>query len=227
MSSGSAQVRSGSGSGPVLGLLARGLELWLRQQCESIEAVQIQLEGNAAQLLIGRLDAVNLRARGVVFQRLEIERVELRSTPLRVRMGRLLRGQSLQLEDPFHIQGSVAFSAEGLSRSLGQTPWSQIGDDLAEKLLGLAPLSGLRFEGEQVILRSLAVNGSQPLERVTQVEIEAGGLVLRAIPDPSHTMDPATDTGEVRLPRDPGIEIERAELGGGLLELHGRARVSP
>jgi len=42
------------GGGPVLRLLARGLELWLRQQCDSIGHLEIQLSGSAAALLRGR-----------------------------------------------------------------------------------------------------------------------------------------------------------------------------
>lgn len=219
-------MRPGSGD-PVLALLARGLELWLRQQCDSIEDLQIRLEGNTVQLLRGQLRSVRLQARGVVFQQLEIERVELCSDPLQVRMGALLRSQGLQLQHPFRITGSVAFSAEGLSRSLARPQWSQLADALAEELLGLSPLAGLRFEGERLILRSLVMNDGQPLERGTMVDIQDGGLVLRAVPGPADDLDPVTEASEARLPRDPGIHFERAEVGGGLLELHGTARVSP
>jgi hypothetical protein len=212
---------------PVLVLLSRGLELWLRQRCESIDDLQIRLQGNTVQLLRGRLKGVLLQARGVIFQQLEIERVELRSDPLQVRMGMLLRSQGVQFQQPFRIAGSVAFSAEGLSRSLARPPWSQLGDALAEQLLGLAPLAGLRFQGEQLILRSVVMSDGNPLERGTRVDVEDGGLVLRAVPGPADDLDPVTEASEARLPRDPGIRIERAEVGGGLLELHGSARVSP
>ena len=42
-------------SGPMLSLLARGLELWLHQQCDAIEDLEIAMEGSAAELLRGRL----------------------------------------------------------------------------------------------------------------------------------------------------------------------------
>lgn len=213
----------------MLALLARGLELWLRQQCEAIEDLHIDLEGSAAQLVRGRLQGVRLQARGVVFQRLEIERVELRSEPLQVRMGRLLRSQSLQLEHPFQIRGRVAFSAEGLSRCLATPPWSELGDSIAEQLLGLTPLAGLRFEGDRLILRSQAISDGVPLERRTLVRIEQGGLVLQADPEAA-AEDGASSPADpkiARLPKDDNIALETAEVGGGLLELQGQARVSP
>ena len=62
-------------SGPLLSLVARGLELWLRQRCQAVNALEIQLEGSMAELLRGHLQGVRLRARQVVFQNLSLERV--------------------------------------------------------------------------------------------------------------------------------------------------------
>jgi hypothetical protein len=42
-------------SGPVMQLLASGLQLWVRQQCDAIESLEIQLEGSALGLLRGKL----------------------------------------------------------------------------------------------------------------------------------------------------------------------------
>ena len=104
--------------GPVLGLLSRALELWLRQQCTGIERLEIQLQGSAGHLVMGRLEGVKLFAKRVVYRQLHFERVELASGPIRVRMGALLRGQSLQLEHPFQVRGRVSFSGQDLSTSL-------------------------------------------------------------------------------------------------------------
>ena len=207
------------GGGPVLRLLARGLELWLRQQCEAIEELRIELEGSAAQLVRGRLDGVRLQAGGVEFQRLRFERVELRSSPMQVRMGVLLRSQKFRLDHPFEITGTVVFSAAGLSGSLTAPPWSDLGDALAQELLGQRPLAGLRLEGDRLILCGGVAE--KALERGSQLLIEDGGLVLQAVED-----GPAGAASRARLPRDPNIQFEQAQVAGDLLELHGRARVS-
>ena len=212
---GSAESQGGRG-GPMLALLARGLELWLRQQCQAIDELEIHLEGSAARLLGGRLEGVRLKARRVVFQSLEIEAVELRSAPMQVRMGALLRSKTLQLEQPFQISGRVRFSAEGLNRTLATAAWRQLGDGLAEELLGLAPLGGLRFDGDRLILSTMGPAGNAPIELGTRVEAGDGTVLLRTEPD-----------GRIaRLPMDPNVRIERVDLGGGRLELTGQALVS-
>ena len=190
-------------AGPLLGLLSRGLDLWLRQQCSLIEGLEIQLEGSAAQLIRGRLEGVRLRARRVVYQNLRFDRVELASGVIRVRMGALLRGQSLKLEHPFQVRGSVAFSGPDLGVSLATPSWRSLGDGLAEEILGLSPLAGLRIEEERLVLIAHGSGSARPLEVATSVRALA------------------------RLPMDPAIRIEQAQIGGGLLQLLGEARVSP
>ena len=78
-------------SGPVLQLLASGLQFWIRQQCQAVDSLELQLHGSALGLLRGRLDGVSLVARRVVFSSLEIEQVELNSDAIQVQIGGLLR----------------------------------------------------------------------------------------------------------------------------------------
>lgn len=204
-------------AGPLLGLLSRGLELWLRQQCSLIEGLEIQLEGSAAQLMRGRLEGVRLRARRVVYQNLRFDRVELASGVIRVRMGALLRGQSLKLEHPFQVRGSVAFSGPDLGVSLATPSWRSLGDGLAEEILGLSPLAGLRIEEGRLVLIAHGSGSGRPLEVATSVRAVEGNLEVLSL-----------DGGALaRLPMDPAIRIEQAQIGGGLLQLLGEARVSP
>lgn len=205
------------GGSAVLRLLARGLELWLRQQCDAIEHLEIQLKGSAGALLRGRLEGVSLTARRVVYRQLEFEEVELRSEPIRVRMGPLLRSQGVQLDHPFRIRGQVAFSGDGLNRSLAASEWRNLGDDLAEQLLGLTPLRSLAIDGDRLLLSACGVASEEPILIEAQLGAADGTVEVRAL-----------DGGpSARLPMDPNVTIERAELGQGRLQLEGEARVSP
>jgi len=203
--------------GPVLGLLAKGLELWLRQQCDAIDRLEIRLEGSAAQLVRGRLDGVVLEARRVLYRNLRIDRVALRTAPIRVRMGALLLGHSVQLEHPFAVRGTVAFNADDLGRSLASPEWRGLGDGLAEDLLGISPLAGLRIQGDRLILTATGSGSTIPVELAAEVVAADGTVELRSV----------AGGASARLPMDPAIQIERAELAAGLLELEGQARVSP
>jgi hypothetical protein len=215
-SGGDAPGGSEAPSGPVLALLARGLEIWLRRQCEAIETLEIQLQGSAAQLMVGRLEGVRLSARRVVYRDLRLESVELRSGPIRVRRSSLLPGRDLNLDEPFEVAGTVAFRGEDLGRSLACPAWRDLGDGLAQDLLGISPLAGLRIDEQQLVLQALPSGSEEPVEIAAEVRAEGGSLELRSLEGGALS----------RLPMDPAIQIHTAGLRGGLLELEGEARVS-
>jgi hypothetical protein len=198
-------------SGPVLQLLASGLQFWIRQQCQAVDSLELQLHGSTLGLLRGRLEGVSLVARRVVFNALEIELVELNSDAIQVQLGGLLRGQPLQLEHPFQVSGSVALSGPGLSRSFSTPHWRGLGDQLADGLLGLAPLQELRIERDRLLLWAQG-RRCETLPRAVDGRLE----LVNVDSDLS-----------VALPADPNIRIEHTSLEGGLLQLQGQARVSP
>lgn len=204
-------------SGPVLQLLATGLQLWIRSQCEAVENLEIQLHGSGLNLLRGRLEGVSLMARRVVYQGLEIERVQLRSDPLLIQVGGVLRGQPVQLEHAFLIRGSVAFTADGLSSSLNRPRWRELSDQLGDQLLGLGPIRQLRISRGILIVAAEARGEPRLMELETLPEADQGSVVIRDL------------NGQLRgrLPMDPNIRIERATLEADMLQLEGQARVSP
>ncbi len=205
-----------SSNGPVMQLLASGLQLWVRQQCQAIGSLEIQLQGSALQLLRGRLAGVQLLARKVVYRHLHIELVELSSGPIQVHIGNLLKGKPLQLEQAFRIEGQVSFTAEGLTRSLDAPQWRALGDGLAEELLGIQPLAELRINRDALVFAAIGHGGRELIELETGVSAAEGSVEVRS----------RNGSLASRLPMDPGIHVTDARLEAGMVQLLGEARVS-
>ena len=203
--------------GPVMQLLASGLQLWVRQQCQSIGSLDIQLQGTGLQLLRGRLAGVQLLARRVIYKDLHFELVELSSGPIEVHSGNLLKGQPLQLERAFEIQGQVSLTADGLTRSLSAPQWRALGDGLGEALLGIVPLVELRMCRDNLVFAARALGTPDLVELATTVLAARGSIEIRSV------------DGNVssRLPMDPGIHISDARIEAGMVQLIGTAQVSP
>ena len=197
-------------------LVASGLQLWVRQQCDAIESLEIQLEGSALGLLRGKLAGVRLMARRVSYQQLELELVQLTSSPIEVNIGKLMKGQPLQLQHPFTIQGQVGFTAEGLNQSISRPQWRGLADHLGEMLLGISPVVELRISQDKLIFAAKAAGEVGLVELETHLDATDGAVVINAIQGKL----------KVELPMDPGITIERANLEGGMVQLYGTAKVS-
>jgi hypothetical protein len=201
----------------LLGVVARGLELWLRQQCQTVQELEIHLEGSMVQLLRGHLQGVRLHARKVVFQNLCLERVDLSSDSIQLKIGGLLRGQSLRLDHPFRVRGAVLFTGEGLSRTLATPEWQELGDHLCEELMGVTPIESVRLLDERLILRAHASAGGDRVQVETHMVLTPSGLQLR----------PLDGRPPIPLAMDEAIHLERAEVRSGLMELAGEALVQP
>ena len=197
-------------------LVASGLQLWVRQQCDAIESLEIQLEGSALGLLRGKMAGVSLMARRVSYQQLELELVQLTSSPIEVNIGKLLKGQPLQLQHPFTIRGQVGFTAEGLNQSISRPQWRGLADHLGEMLLGISPVVELRISQDKLIFAAKAAGEVGLVELETHLDATDGAVVINAIQGKL----------QVELPMDPGITIERANLEGGMVQLYGTAKVS-
>ena len=205
------------GSGPLLQLLASGLQFWIKQQCDAVDQLDLQLHGSALQLLRGRLEGVSLVAVGVEFAGLPMERVELRSGPIQVQTGPLLKGHGVKLDQAFVVRGQVLFSGAGLDRGLGDRRWRGLADGLAQELLDSPNLGELGITDGALVLTSGGPGDQPKRELATRAKAVDGALEL-------HSLDGLRRT---RLPADPNIRIERASIAAGKLELHGEAQVSP
>jgi hypothetical protein len=148
---------------------------------------------------------------------MSIESVSLRSDAIGVRMGPLLRRQSVELENTFTISGQVSFHGDGLDRSLRSDQWRELGDGLAAALLNGSTLGGLRIDGDRLVLRAGDPATEPPLEREAGIEAVADTVEVRSL-DGEHVM---------RLPMDPNIRILSTRLGEGALEIRGEASVTP
>lgn len=202
---------------PMLKLLASGLQLWVRQRCQRVESLEVNLQGSALALLRGRIEAVQLLARRSVYQHLPIEQVDVLSEAISVQIGNLLKGQPVQLEHPFAIRGQLSFSAEGLTTLFSHPHWRGLTEQLQDQVLGQLPLAQVRIDGRQLIfdLRAAAAHD--------RVELP---LLPRAA---DGTIELCSAAGEplFRFAMDPAITIERVWIEAGMVQLQGRARVSP
>ena len=197
-------------SGPALGVISQAIKLWLTSVCSQLEQLDLTLQGSLWRLLQGHLAGATVRARGVVFQDLAIEQVELSSEPIDLNVGALLKGQPLQLRQSFAVKGWVQFSEAGLTCCLHSQTLSEFSAELCGMFLGGQPLQRFEIQADKVLLHSTAI---APVP--CQCVLEEGKLSLR---DQQNTLV---------VPMDPAITLEQLELQSAQLTLRGRSVVSP
>ncbi|RCL62600.1 MAG: DUF2993 domain-containing protein [Synechococcus sp. MED-G67] len=197
-------------SGPALGVISQAIKLWLKSICSQLQHLDLKLQGSLWRLLQGHLAGATVRARGVVFQDLALEQVELSSEPIDLDVGALLKGQPLQLRQSFSVRGWVQFSESGLTGCLQSPALAEFRAELSDVLLCGQPLQHLEIQADKVLLHS-ALAAPVPCQCV----LENGELSLR---DQEKTLV---------VPMDPAITLEQLELQAAQLTLRGQSVVSP
>ena len=204
-------------SGPVLQLLASGLQRWIRNRCDSVEELNLALQGSAIELLRGRLKGVSLEARRVSFEQLPLLRAELQSGELKTIFRPGQPNQPLQLRDPFNIEGEVVLRGTDLNKALASDRWRWLADLLAEQLMGLTPLRSMAIDNDRLVLTADVITGKDPVQRSFSLCADRGTI----------RVNHCDAEGELLLPMDSSIKIIDARLQGGQLLIKGNATVHP
>ena len=62
---------------PLLQLISKGHNFWVRSQCENVGDLKLRLIGNNSDLLQGRVEGVKLKGEKINFKGLRFDHVEL------------------------------------------------------------------------------------------------------------------------------------------------------
>ena len=205
-------------SDPLLQLISTGLGLWIRSRCDQVGDLDLTLQGSSLGLMRGRLQGAVLSARDVRFEGLPLHHAEISSGPIQLDLTWVRPGRMLALKQPFQVSGTVSMPGQPLGDALLSERWRELGDWIAEQLMGLKPLGQLRIENDELELVASVAAQRDPIRKRFRLRAEAGTVVLSA-----------SDSPETRavLPMDPAITITDATLGAGLLSLQGHAIVTP
>ncbi len=204
-------------TGPFLKLIASALKAWIIQSCDQVGELELELNGSILQLLRGQLDSVMLTAKGIIFQGLPFHYAKIESSKLQINLNLSKRKKPVILKEIFEIRGEVVITGTDLNHALLSDSWCWLGDWLADQLMGIKPLGGLKIDHEILELYTPTANKEDIEKRQFLVKAASGTLKIQH----------KDINAEVLLPMDPAIQIENAVLKGGRLYLKGSAEVRP
>ena len=99
-------------------ILAPALGLWLRSQVETVETLELEIDGKDSQILRGYVPKVALASEEAIYQGLRLGRVLLRGENIRVNIGQVIKGKPLKLLEPIRVSGELQISQAHLQASL-------------------------------------------------------------------------------------------------------------
>jgi hypothetical protein len=212
-------------SSPKRGILSRilepALQLWLRSQVESVEALQVQLKGGDRQVLSGYIPQLRLEAHQAIYQGLHLSHVDLMGRDIRINIGQVLKGKSLQPLDPIPVDITVQLNAADLEASLGSVMLQQALIEVLLTLVGeqIEDALGGELRSQSLILQnSDLVLGDNQLRLSTHLTVQESG---RSIPVALQTGLMLDRPNTLMLQNPTWLPTPNAKRGLLLQELHG------
>jgi LmeA-like phospholipid-binding len=210
---------------PKRGILSRilepALQLWLRSQVESIEALQVHLKGGDRQVLSGYIPQLRLEAHQAIYQGLHLSHVDLTGKNIRFNIGQVLKGKSLQPLDPIPVDITVQLDAADLEASLGSVLLQQAFIEVLLTLVGeqIEDALGGKLRSQSLILQnSHLVLGENQLRLSTQLTVQESG---QSIPVALQTGLVLDSPSTLMLQNPEWLPTPNAKRGLPLRELHG------
>ena len=203
--------------GPLLKIVELGLNLWIRNQCESIEEIDLRLDCSIMSLLRGEVFGVNIVAKGRIFKSLPLEYLELETSSIKFNLDLKNSTRKLSLENVFELKGKITIEGQELNRALFSNQWKWLGDFLAKELIKQSSLKKLTIK--QNTLEINAFNQSEESSTKASFSVEACSntiLITNKISKES-----------TLIPMDQAIQIEEALISEGKLLLKGNSKVTP
>lgn len=231
------QTTSGNKIRIITQVLTTAVKLWLRAQVSQISELEVEIKASDRQLFSGRIPSVSVFATHAVYQGLLITQIQLIAENIRVNIGSVLKGKSLQLLETVPVVGDLIVDEKDLNASLSSDLLSTALSDLLVKVLpkDYSQSQPIKWQeillgNNQIILRGLRVTNSEttPLEICLGLQLLSGHeLQLVHIPIKRDREDILKDNYEYNLDLGSDVDIQELTLIPGKLVCRGRINVNP
>ncbi|MCY3654054.1 MAG: DUF2993 domain-containing protein [Synechococcus sp. SB0678_bin_12] len=206
---------------PLLKLVGHGLQLWLRAQCDALDHLHLDLEGTPAGLLKGRLEAVHLQARGVIWGACRLSRAIITCRDLQLDPGRIRPGQPMALSAPLTARLEMWCSATDLQYMMLGAGDAAIGMALLAHFRG--PSAG-NCRGWRLQMTDAGLRLLPPAQQTRTPPLL---LQLQAVDYRITVHGQEAPDRPTTIPLDPAIRIHDVTIDAQHLHVRGEASVRP
>ncbi len=201
---------------PLLHILAIGLEVWLRSQCQSLGELNIKLKGKTIKILKGIIDEVKVSANKINFKGLRIEGAEFTTSIIKLNFSINPNNQIVSFQEKFVLGGRLTVSSTGLSKTVSSKEWNWIKNLMSETLVEGRAITNIQIQNNKLKLDSLDKNNESFTDE----------FYIRAT-NGSIEFNDSIQSQSVILPMDPSIVIKTINICEDIIYLRISSTVTP
>jgi hypothetical protein len=99
-------------------LIASSIQLWLKTQVDTVERLEMKIDGRDRQILQGYIPSVYLVINNGVYRGIHLCEVQLKAENIKVNLGQILKGKSLRILEPILVSGDFLIQENDVNASL-------------------------------------------------------------------------------------------------------------
>ncbi len=197
-------------------LIRIGLIYWIRNQCQSIEKIILEIEILLKGFLNFQVKDLYFSAEDIVFNEIRIDKLNLKTDSIKLKLNTRERKDSIiSIKDEFQIKGELFFREDSINKILKSKSWEWLNVLLTKTFFEQGEFLKVKFKNNLLTLEAIDLFNQRPVNK---------DLILKAI-DGKLVIKDSQSSAELILPMDESININNINLINGYLSVQIDAKV--
>ncbi len=210
-------MNSSNSTSPLLKILAKGLNLWIRSKCNLVDSLSIDIQGSSLNLMRGSIDKLSIKAEGIDYQGIIFDTADIKSSKLKISLSFDNKTNLVKLDDTFEIDGKFSMSNNNINQVLMSERWHFISTLIARKLMDSDHLLSVSIESNLLKLKAFDPKQDLTMEDLFSVSVSSDTIKISNTKTNNYLL----------LPMDKLIKIKCAFIERNIFFIKGKALVMP
>ena len=164
------------GRGIIIRLIEKGLEIYIRKECNEIRELKINIFASAKEIIKGLVNKINILAKNINYKELKLDKIELEAKDINISYK--LNSNQLKFKNNFKVNFEIILSENSLKEILLYSCWSWIGDMISKEILNLNKLKDINIKNDKIQIKGIKNNNIINKIKQIDIKLEKGKIYL-------------------------------------------------
>ena len=158
-------------------LLEKGIKILIRNECNRIGSIQINIYASSLQIIKGLIKKIYIIGKNINYKDLLFDKIELEANEVKINLK--LINKELKFKNDFSTNFTISLSEESLKKTLLSNNWKWIGSMISKEILSQDKLEDIKIKNSQILIKASKDNNTIE-EANIDIKILNGKIYLKS-----------------------------------------------
>ena len=195
-------------------LLEKGIEIFLKKECNKIGNLKIDIAASSTQVIKGIIKKIHIIAEDINYKDLLFDKIELEANDINIIFN--LHNKELNFKNNFSIQFKISLSENSLKAILLSNNWNWIGAIISKEIFNQDKLEDISIKNDQIIITTSKEQTNDNKGGKVSIMIKKGKLYLES----------KENSKFLKIPIEDKVFIEKININNNLINIYAKSSVS-